>query len=231
MINEREVRRLLSSIREMKPKTARKRLWIIDSVLFGIDNELDRLHASLGENEKLLQENNKYLTDYLMSINNAIKDKIERLHILKTEIFGVLERKGLLCRLDLENDSDMEIPVPIKLHCTGPMGYCFTFGLLRNMIVKIVPFSFDEYWGGYGRTLLHALISSRWVGYGECGIHNRIYVREDGNLVVSHSTVRFDGVHVVELEKPIWVFIPETRRELEKVRELRNLAKGKKRCG
>ena len=91
---------------------------------------------------------------------------------------------------------DPEVPVAA---CGGPSGPC---RLCRNgfWVEKIEAYGWKEYRKLNDVSLKeHVLISSRWVE--GCGIHTRLYIREDGAVVFSHDTVGYEGVHVA-IPKP-----------------------------
>lgn len=200
--------------------------WVLDGVLWRLDWELSRLGGSLDVAERLLQVVDGYLAGYVRAGCESILGRVVTLLVLKQEIRGFLESRGLIrCRMDLEHDSDMDVPIPLRLECTGPTGYCFASGLLRPEVTGVEPFYFDEYWASYGRSMPHVLISDRWVAYWSCGGHNRVYVRDDGALVVSHDTVNFDGVHVVYFKRKIWEYVSEIRRLMDRSVVIRSKGK------
>lgn len=173
---------------------------LIDLVLSGIDDEIERLRESLEKNKEVVDrlKGNKLVIHYL-SIRPVIKRKIQELHVLKSKIMGLLDKSGMLCKIDLWNDTSMINSIPLILKCRGPRGYCFTTGLLSPKVANIESYDYEVYWRSLGYVYKHNLISDRWLGYSECG-HNRAYIREDGALVISHDTIRFDGVHVVHFK-------------------------------
>ena len=112
------------------------------------------------------------------------------------------------CVVDLREEygkGNLALPVPLRLECPGPTrADCKLDGNLLKYVRWIEAHDWDHYHDHVMKQRKHVYISNRWVAMGSCGTNNRVYVREDGALVISHDQVHYSGVHVIVFEQPLW---------------------------
>ncbi len=112
------------------------------------------------------------------------------------------------CVIDLREEhgkGNLALPVPLRLECPSPVDPdCALKGDLVKHIRWIEAHDWDYYHKYIMKQKKHVYISSRWVAMGDCGTNNRVYVREDGALVISHDQEGYEGVHVIVFEQPLW---------------------------
>ncbi len=84
----------------------------------------------------------------------------------------------------------------VEIRCTSPTSAeCVCEGPECNLVERIEAYEWGEYWSRWRDHRGHILVSNRWAG--RCGLHTRIYIREDGAIVASHDENGYEGVHVV----------------------------------
>lgn len=102
------------------------------------------------------------------------------------------------CILDLGNtEIGIELPEEIRgtrIYCQGPQGPCpLCEGRGCDYIVHVEPRPWE---GKLDKPWI--LVSSRWVS--GCGIHTRVYLTPEGNLVFSHDTAGYEGLHIIHFK-------------------------------
>lgn len=203
MVNQmiKQITQFYNDLKNKTPEELKENTWMIDLILEKIDTEINKKTREILEIDWIrTKTRDTPLHHYYTEIRESINKKLVKLLLTKQKIQTLLEKHNLItCHLDLKNDESMEKPLDLKLSCTRPTGYCFTHGTLGRKIWKIETYDHTEYWGSYGETMKHHIISDRWVGYFTCWGHNRVYIREDGSIVISHDMVNHDGVHVIHL--------------------------------
>lgn len=113
-----------------------------------------------------------------------------------------------MCIVDLREEHEKKniaLHIPLRIDCPGPVyADCKLEGDLLRHVHWIEAHDWDYYHEHVMKQRKHVYISNRWVATDTCGIVNRVYVREDGALVISHDQEGYEGVHVIVFEQPLW---------------------------
>ena len=147
----------------------------------------------------------------VFQINNTVRDKVNRFYkyVLGYTSYLVEPASSSIprvfdCFIEFNVDEidvevirmlSLEFFAGFKAMCSVKLRKCIIISNPLNLVKSIEFFDWREYWS---TSMKHRLVSTKYVLSGCCSPINRLYIREDGALVVSHDSV-CPHVHVLYL--------------------------------